>query len=116
MISSSCQEPNGSFLQWANIAHKSVALLAVFLYCRCLFCGDLIISRCVPNWENEKSQVSDQVSVAQAGKPDPQLCAWASETTAVHTLLQRHCVSIPNIIVSAISNTEKKIDFCSFAT
>lgn len=55
-----------------------------FLY---LFCGHFVISRCVPNRENEKPKVSSEVSNPQTGKPHPEPHAWSSEATPVHTLL-----------------------------
>ncbi len=65
-------------------AQYSSSFASKFLY---LFCGCFVLSRRVPNRENEKLEVSSQVSTPQTGEPHPQPDAQSPEASAVHTLL-----------------------------
>lgn len=75
--------------EWKHKSHKYARLWFMVWFSKFLhlFWADFVVSRCVPNRENEKLEVSCQVSSPQIGKPHPQPHAWTAEATPVHTLL-----------------------------
>lgn len=75
--------------EWKHKSHKYARLWFMVWFSKFLhlFWADFVISRRVPNRENEELEVSCQVSSPQIGKPHPQPHAWTAEATPVHTLL-----------------------------
>lgn len=68
----------GCLVPYSESACSLIRSLILWLFC---------ISRCVPDRENEKPQVSSQVSNPHTGQPHPQPHAGSPEASPVHPLL-----------------------------